>query len=258
MYALASLGLRIFCVADGGQYEQPRGRMYTDVYPDVPWGSAFFAWQALDNVHYQGVGCTPWRPSGSASFAWQACDNVYCQGSDVRNGVRRAPCLLRDRRGTMSIAKGSDARPGVPWGSAFFAWQAWNNMSTQGGSDLYPSVPRAPSLLRGPYRTIYTTKDRIYALASLGLRIFCVTGVGQCEQPRGRMYALASLGPRVFLRGRRGTIRAAKGSDVRPDVPRALRLFRGRCRTMYTAEGSDVRPGIPRAPRFLRDRRGTM
>ena len=38
----------------------------------------------------------------------------------------------------------------------------------------------------------------MYALASLGLRVFCVAGVGQCEQPRGRMYALASLGLRVF------------------------------------------------------------
>ena len=34
----------------------------------VTHSSASFAWQAWDNVHYQGVGCTPWRPSGSASF----------------------------------------------------------------------------------------------------------------------------------------------------------------------------------------------
>ena len=31
-----------------------------------PSGSAFFAWQAWDNVHCQGVGCTPWRPLVSA------------------------------------------------------------------------------------------------------------------------------------------------------------------------------------------------
>jgi len=31
-------------------------------------------------------------------------------------------------------------------------------------------------------------RGRMYALASLGLRLFCVAGVGQCEQPRGRMY----------------------------------------------------------------------
>ena len=51
-----------------------------------------FAWQAWDNVHCQGVGCTPWRPSG----------------------VPWAPLLLRGRRGTMCTAKGSDVRPGVP------------------------------------------------------------------------------------------------------------------------------------------------
>ena len=37
-----------------------------------PWVSASFAWQAWDNVHCQGVGCTLWV---SASFAWQAWDN---------------------------------------------------------------------------------------------------------------------------------------------------------------------------------------
>ena len=73
----------------------------------------------------------------------------------------------------------------------------------------------------------------MYALASLGLRVFCVAGVGQCE-------------------------RAAKGSDVRPGAPRAPRLLRGRRGTMCTAKGSDVRPGVPRAPRLLRGRRGTM
>ena len=45
-----------------------------------------FAWQAWDNVHCQGVGCTP---------RW----------------------LLRGRRGTMCTAKGSDVRPGVPLAS---------------------------------------------------------------------------------------------------------------------------------------------
>ena len=36
-----------------------------------------------------------------------------------------APPVLRGRHGTMCIAKGSDVRPNVPWGSASFAWQAW-------------------------------------------------------------------------------------------------------------------------------------
>ena len=115
---LASLGLRLFCVAGVGQCALPRGRMHAPGFRWRPWVSASFAWQAWDNVHCQGVGCTP---RGSA-------------------GVPGSPPLLRGRRGTMCTAKGSDVRPGVP-------------------------------------------------LASLGLRLFCVAGVGQCALPRGRMYA---------------------------------------------------------------------
>ena len=122
--------------------------MYAPGFRWRPWVSAAFAWQAWDNVHCQGVGCTP---RGSA-------------------GVPGSPPLLRGRRGTMCTAKGSDVRPGVP-------------------------------------------------LASLGLRRFCVAGVGQCALPRGWMYALASLGAPPLLRGRRGTMCTAKGSDVRPGVP---------------------------------------
>ena len=118
---LASLGLRLFCVAGVGQCALPRGWMYALASPWRPWVSASFAWQAWDNARCQGVGCTPWRPSG----------------------VPGSPPLLRGRRGTICIAKGSDVRPGVP-------------------------------------------------LASLGLRLFCVAGVGQCALPRGWMYALAS------------------------------------------------------------------
>ena len=43
-----------------------------------------------------------------------------------------APSLLRGRRGTMCTAKGSDVRPGVPWGPVAFAWQAWDNVHCQG------------------------------------------------------------------------------------------------------------------------------
>ena len=181
-------------------------------------------------------------------------------------------CILRGRRGTICIAKGSDVRPGVPWVSASFAWQAWDNVHCQGVGCT-------------PWRP-------------LGLRLFCVAGVGQCALPRGRMYALASLGSPPLLRGRRGTMCTAKGSDVRPGVPwvsasfacqawhnvhcqgvgctpwrpLGLRLFcvagvaqcalprgrmyalaslgsppllRGRRGTMCTAKGSDVRPGVP-------------
>ena len=40
----------------------------SDVRPGVPWVSASFAWQAWDNVHCQGLGCTPWRPLGLRLF----------------------------------------------------------------------------------------------------------------------------------------------------------------------------------------------
>ena len=101
----------------------------------VPWGSASFAWQAWDNVHCQGVGCTPWRPLGLRRFGVA--------------GV--VPSLFRGRRGTMCTAKGSDVRPGVPRGSASFAWQAWDNVHCQG---------------------VGCTSWR-----ALGLRRFCVAGV---------------------------------------------------------------------------------
>ena len=155
-------------------------------------------------------------------------------------------CVLRGRRGTICIAKASDVRPGVPWVSASFAWQAWDNLHCQGVGCT-------------PWRP-------------LGLRLFCVAGVGQCALPRGRMYALASLGSPPLLRGRRGTTCTAKGSDVRPGVPWVSASFarqawhnvhcqgvgctplaslgsppllRGRRGTMCTAKGSDVRPGVP-------------
>ena len=61
-----------------------------------------------------------------------------------------------------------------------------------------------------------------------------------------------------LLRGRRGTMCAAKGSDVRPGVPWSPPLLRGRRGTMCTAKGSDVRPGVPWSPPLLRGRLGTM
>ena len=83
---------------------------------------------------------------------------------------------------------------------------------------------------------------------------FCVAGMGQCEQLRGQMYALASLGLRVFCVMVWDNVHS-QGSDVRPGVPRAPPLLRGRHGIM---KGSDVCPGIPRAPRFLRGSYGTM
>ena len=291
------LGLRRFCVAGVGQCALPRGRMYalaslgsplllrgrrgtmctakgSDVRPGVPWVSAPFAWQAWHNVHCQGVGCTPWRPLGLHRFCVAGVAQCALpRGRMYALASLGSPLLLRGRRGTMCTAKGSDVRPGVPWVSAAFAWQAWHNVHCQGVGCT-------------PWRP-------------LGLRRFCVAGVAQCALPRGRMYALASLGSPPLLRGRRGTMCTAKGSDVRPGVPwvsasfgwqawhnvhcqgvgctpwrplglrpfcvagvaqcRALPrgrmyalaslgsppLLHGRRGTMCTAKGSDVRPGVP-------------
>ena len=194
MYALASLRC-----PSGVPWSPPllRGRRGTmciakgsDVRPGVPpvslrcpLVSASFAWQAWDNVHRQGVGCTPWRPSGvppvslglrrfcvagvgqcaSARGRMYALASLRCP-----SGVPWSPPLLRGRRGTMCIAKGSDVRPGVPpvslrcpLVSAAFAWQAWDNVHRQGVG----CTPWRPSGVPP---------------VSLGLRLFCVAGVGQC------------------------------------------------------------------------------
>ena len=233
-----------FCVAGVAQSALPRGRMYA---LGVPWVSAPFAWQAWDNLHCQGVGCTPWRPLGLRLFCVAGVGQCALpRGRMYALASLGSPPLLRGRRGTMCIAKGSDVRPGVPWVSAFFAWQAWHNVHCQ----RVGCTPWRP----------------------LGLRLFCVAGVAQCALPRGRMYALASLGSPPLLRGRRGTMCIAKGSDVRPGVPwvsasfawqawhnvhcqgvgctpwrpLGLRLFSvagvAQC---ALPKGSDVRPGVP-------------
>ena len=106
---------------------------------------------------------------------WQPWDNVHCQ------------------RGRM-YGLGFGWRP---WVSASFAWQAWDNVHCQGvGCTAWGSagVPGSPPLLRGRRGTMCTTKGSDVRprvrLASLGLRLFCVAGTGQCALPRGRMYAL--------------------------------------------------------------------
>ena len=93
--------------------------MYAPGFRWRPWVSASFAWQAWDNVHCQGVGCTP---RGSAAVPGsppllRGRRGTMCtaKGSDVRPGVSAAvpgsPPLLRGRRGTMCAAKGLDVRP---------------------------------------------------------------------------------------------------------------------------------------------------
>ena len=132
------------------------------------------------------------------------------------SGVPWAPLLSRGRRGTMCTAKGSDVRPGVPLASL---WCPLASLWRPSG------VHWAPLLLHGRRGTMCTAKGSdvrpSVPLVSLGLRCFCVAGVGQCALPRGRMYALAShwrpsgvpwapllLRGRalLLLRGRRGTM----------------------------------------------------
>ena len=88
----------------------------------------------------QEVGCTPWRPSG---VPWSP---PLCRW------------LLRGRRGTWCIAKGSDVRPGVPPGPLVsaalpvaFARQVWDLVHCQGVGCMpwRPSgVPWSPPLCR--------------------------------------------------------------------------------------------------------------
>ena len=89
-----------------GQSPLPQGRMYALRPSGVPLASLWrpsgvplaclglrcFCVAGVGQSPLPGVGCTPWRPSG----------------------VPWAPLLLRGRRGTISTARGSDVRPGVP------------------------------------------------------------------------------------------------------------------------------------------------
>ena len=301
---LESLGLRLFCVAGVGQCALSRGRMYAPGFRWRPWVSASFAWQAWDNVHCQGVGCTP---RGSAGVP----------GSPpLLRGRRGTMCIakpiLRSRRGTMCTVKGSDVRPGVPLASLGlrpFAWQAWDNVHCQGVGGTprgSAGVSGSPPLLRGRRGTMCTVKGSDVRrrgtmctvkgsdvrpgvpLASLGLRLFCVAGVGQCALSRGRMYApgfrwrpwvsasfawqawdnvhcqgvgctpgvpLASLGLRLFCVAGVGQCALSRGrmyARGSAGVPGSPPLLRGRRGTMCTVKGSDVRPGVPLASLGLR------
>ena len=159
MYALASLGSPPLLRGRRGTMCTAKG---SDVRPGVPWVSAAFAWQAWHNVHCQGVGCTPWRPLGLRRFCVAGVAQCALpRGRMYALASLGSPPLLRGRRGTMCTAKGSDVRPGVPWVSASFAWQAWHNVHCQGVGCT-------------PWRP-------------LGLRRFCVAGVAQCALPRGRI-----------------------------------------------------------------------
>ena len=250
MYALASLGSPPFLRGRRGTICTAKG---SDVRPGVPWVSASFAWQAWHNLHCQGVGCTPWRPLGLRLFCVAGVAQCALpRGRMYALASLGSPPLLRGRRGTMCTAKGSDVRPGVPWVSASFAWQAWHNVHCQrvGCTPWRPlglrlfcvagvaqcALPRgrmyalaslgSPPLLRGRRGTMCTANGvGCTPWRHLGLRLFCAAGVGQCALPRGRMYALASLGSPPLLRGRRGTMCTAKGVGCTPWPPLGYASF---------------------------------
>ena len=307
---IQSLTQCAFCVAGVAQCALPRGRMYalaslgspsllrgrrgtmctakgSDVRPGVTWVSASFARQAWDNVHCQGVGCTPWRPLGLRFFCVAGVAQCALpRGRMYALASLGSPPLLRGRRGTMCTAKGSDVRPGVPWVSASFAWQAWDNVHCQGGWMYALASLGSPPLLRGRRGTLCTAKGSDvrpgvpWVSASfawqawhnvhcqgvgctpwrpLGLRLFCVAGVAQCALPRGRMYALASLGSPPLLRGRRGTMCTAKGSDVRPGVPWVSASFAWQAwHNVHCQGGRMYALASLGSPSLLRGRRGTM
>ena len=303
MYALASLGSPPLLRGRRGAMCTAKG---SDVRPGVPWVSASFAWQAWHNVHCQGVGCTPWRPLGLRLFCVAGVAQCALpKGRMYALASLGSPPLLRGRRGTMCTAKGSDVRPGVPWVSASFARQAWHNVHCQRGRMYALASLGSPPLLRGRRGTMCTAKGsdvrpgvpwvsasfawqawdnvhcqggRMYTLASLGLRLFCVAGVGQCALPRGRMYALASLGLRLFCVAGVGQCAFCVAGVGQCALPRdrmygleslGLRLFCvagvGQCAFCVAGVGQcalprglDVRPGVPWTPLLLRGRRGTM
>ena len=87
-----------------------RGRrpaMYTvkgaDVRPGVPCVSAWH------NLHWQGVGCTAWRPFGFRLFCVVGVDQIIFPWGRIYNTFH----------------------PGVPWGSAASTWQVWYNKDCQ-------------------------------------------------------------------------------------------------------------------------------
>ena len=197
-----------------------------------------FAWQAWDNIHCQGVGCTPWRFStfwracgvplaslwhpfdvplaslwcslGFTAFAWQVRDNVLCPGVGCMHWRSfsvplvsfLAPLLLCGRRATMCIAKGSLASLccGVFW---------------------------APLLLCRRYAIIFIVKGSDVRPGVFLVSLWRVVGV---------------FWKPLLLRGRRGSMCIAKGLDVCLGVALAFYLYSF---------------GLPWAPLLLCGRRGT-
>ena len=166
--------------------------------PSLTHSFTSFASQAWDNVHCQGVGCTPWRPLGSASFAWQAHSLTHTHSLTLTHSLISfawagvGQCALP--RGWMYALASLGLRLFCVAGVGQCALPRGRMYALASlGLRLFPW---APPLLRGRCGAMCIAKGS--DVASLGLRLFCVAGVGQCALPRGWMYALAYFGLRLF------------------------------------------------------------
>ena len=131
-----------------------------------------------------------------------------------------------DKRGTMCTAKGSDTRPGVPR----FPPRLYGRrglMCAATGTDVRSGAPWSPPFLHHRGGTRYIAKGWTYALTFLDRLLVCVAGVEQFTSPRGRIYALASLNLRLVCVGRHGTIYTATAACIRmgPFVPASFALI---------------------------------
>jgi len=151
-------------------------------------------------MYPQEVGYTSWRSLGFHYFCVTGVAQcVLPRGRMYALASLGSPPRLRGRYGTMCAANGSDVRPGIPWVSASFAWQAWRSVHCQ--------------------RIGYTP------WCPLGLRRLDVAGMAQCALARGRINGLASLGFPPHLLAGYGIIYTVKGSDVRPGIPWVSAVF---------------------------------
>ena len=222
MYALASLGLRCsaggFCLA-GAALDALQEVGCTPWRPLVSAAlPVAFAWQAQNLVLCKGSDVrpgVPWSPllcrwllRGRGGTWCSARGRMYAVASLglrwLLRGRRGTWCsargpmyalaslglrwLLRGRRGTWCSARGrmyALASLGLRCSAGGFAWQAQHLVLCK-GSDVRPGVPWSPLLclwlLRGRGGTWCFARGRMYALASLGLRLLCVAGVGKMDR----------------------------------------------------------------------------
>ena len=202
MYSKASLGLHLFSVAGVGQSAPSRGRMYA------------LACLGLRVFCVAGVGQS--APPRGRMYALASLGlRVLCVADVGQSASPRGRMYALASLGLRVFCVAGVGQSAPPRGR------------------MYPGVPWSPHLLRGRRETKYTAKGsdvrapprgRMYALASLGLRVFCVAGVGQSASPKvgctpwrplvsasfawqgwdkvhrqgGRMYSKASLGLHLF------------------------------------------------------------